>query len=81
MKILIMLIVVIVLSGCASLSNALNFAGDVNDKALMSAEATICRAASIGSISRRYNTEAKAKAWKELCTDDNTAIETILSNN
>lgn len=80
MKTLILLMSVLFLSGCGTLGNILDFASEANDEALTSAEFTICMAASIGSINRRYNTEAKAKAWKELCTNDNAVIETILSN-
>lgn len=53
---------------------------ELNDDALKAAEAVICKGASVGSIMRRYNTEAKAKAWKELCSKDNSLASDILSN-
>lgn len=56
----------------------LDLAGDANDNVLISAEATICRAASVGSVVRRYSTSEKARAWKELCTGDNEAVGIIL---
>lgn len=80
MKTLILILSIFILSGCAATSKLLDFAGETNDKALISAEATICRAASIGSVLRRYNTEGKAKAWKELCTQDNDSVPIILNN-
>ncbi len=66
MKILIMLMVVL-LSGCSTIMKVADKAADINDEALISAEFTICSAASVGSIERRYNTTALLKARKTLC--------------
>ena len=79
MKLLIILSI-LTLSGCASISELLDAAGEANDKALIGAELTMCRAASIGSILRRYDTEAKATAWKAICTQDNNVVPIILNN-
>ena len=78
---LIIILSLLLLSGCETMSKIMDFAGDVNDEALISAEATICRAASIGSVLRRYDTEEKAKAWKELCTSDTDSVPIILETN
>lgn len=51
-------------SGCAQIANK---AADINDEALLSAEFTICNAASTGSIQRRYNTQELLKARQTIC--------------
>lgn len=80
MKALFLLLLILVLSGCANLSNIVDSAAEANDKALYAAKFTICKGASIGSVIREFDTEEKAKAWKELCTQENGSAETILSN-
>lgn len=43
------------------------------DEGLINAEWFVCKAASVGSIQRRYGTDAnKAAAWKALCLVDTT---------
>lgn len=80
MRILIILMLLL-LSGCSTAGRILDAGGEINDSALVAAEATICRAASIGSILRKYDTEEKARAWKELCTQEsNDAAEIIIGN-
>lgn len=80
MKRLIIIFAVFLLSGCAATGKLLDIGADVNDNALLSAEATICKAASVGSVIRRYNTPEKAKAWKELCTQSNEATPVIINS-
>lgn len=80
MKLLIFLIALLTLTSCSTMSKLLDVAGDVNDEALIGAETTICRVASIGSILRRYDTEEKARAWKELCTQDSDIVPILLDN-
>lgn len=80
MKTLILLLTFLLLPGCSTLSSLLNTASEANDNALLAAEVTICRAASIGSILRRYDSDAKARAWKELCTQDNKSTPIIINN-
>ncbi|MGI9489049.1 MAG: hypothetical protein ACR2RF_24825 [Geminicoccaceae bacterium] len=43
------------------------------DEGLANAEWFVCKAASVGSVQRRYGTsQAKANAWKQLCLVDAT---------
>lgn len=79
MKRLMFLPVILALTSCAALDSFKGKAADFNDESLLSAEFTICKAASIGSVMRRYGgSEEKAKAWKELCKVSNDAAPTIL---
>lgn len=57
-----------ILTGCAALQTLTGKAATVNDEALNTAEWTICYAASIGAIRRKYSTPEKAKVWRELCS-------------
>ena len=66
MKITILLFALF-LTGCSTIGKVVDRAADVNDEALLSAEFTICNAASIGSIERRYNTIELLNARKVLC--------------
>lgn len=81
MKMLIVLILTFLLLGCNTVGKLLDVAADVNDESLLSAEFTICHAASVGSVIRRYGTTDKAKAWRELCTTDSDAIPIIIHDN
>lgn len=54
-------------SGCSALDSAVDKGAELNDEALETAELAICRAASIGSILRRYRTEEQVSAWQGLC--------------
>ena len=72
---------IIFLSGCSAVTGIVDSSAKVNDNALLAAKFTICRGASIGSVVREFNTEEKAKAWKELCTQDNEAVSTIFKEN
>ena len=72
-KLVCVFLVVLLSSGCSMVSKVVDAGGEVNDKALVTSEVTICRAASVGSVLRRYNTPEKAKAWITLCTYDNDA--------
>jgi len=69
------------ISGCSSIPAMFSKGADINDNALIAAEAVICKGSSIGSVMRRYGVnENKAKAWKELCSNHNNEASTILSN-
>lgn len=61
------LILLVFISGCSTVGLVTDSASKANDEALKSAEFTICFAASVGSIERRYNTKSLAKARRELC--------------
>jgi hypothetical protein len=69
MKKLIVLLAVLILSGCAVLDPLIGKAAKVNDGALKAAEFSICNGASIGSVKRRFNTPELAKLWRELCEE------------
>lgn len=81
MRILIIILTLLIISGCSTISKLIDTAGNANDKALVSAETVVCRAASIGSILRRYDTEEKARAWKQLCTQSNDSVPIIIDGN
>jgi len=56
-------------SGCAQIGEAVEQAAVLNDEALNKAEFTICNAASVGSVKRRYNTPELIETWQRLCND------------
>ena len=60
---------IFMLSGCSTVGKIASYAAQANDDALTSAEFTICNAASVGSIKRKFNTPEKVEVWKELCND------------
>jgi len=62
------------LGGCEMLSGLTERAAGINDEALLSAEFTICNAASVGSIQRRYNTTELKEARKVLCDKNNEVL-------
>ena len=59
--------VLVSLSGCSIIGKLASAAGDASDEALASAEFTICNAATVGSILRRYDTLEEARVWQSLC--------------
>lgn len=56
------------LSSCSVLQPTISKLSFANDAAIEAAELTICQAASIGSIQRRFNTPELAQAWKSFCS-------------
>lgn len=64
---LLLLVTAILLTGCSTLGVITDRASTANDDALKAAEFTICVAASVGSIERRYNTEELLRARSLLC--------------
>jgi len=81
MKTLILVLIISILSGCAGMAQIVDAGAKANDNALQAAKFTICRGASIGSVIREFDTPDKAKAWKELCTQDNNSVPIILDSN
>jgi len=63
----IVVLLVCMLSGCATVDKALQWAASVNDTALESAEDLQCNRASIRAVRERYNTPEKRKAYNLLC--------------
>ena len=74
-KLIVILMTLLTLSGCGSVSDLLDKAADVNDEALLSAEFTICSAASTGAIQRRYSTQELLLARKVICTKSIEVLE------
>jgi len=75
-QLMFMIIFLYLITGCAQFdaaSQAVLIKGaQINDRALESAETIICRAASVGSIQRKYGQDAeKSKAWRTLCIQQN----------
>ena len=64
MKVFILLVF---LSGCSTLSSVVDKGAELNDKALVSAEGTICTAASVGAVERRYNTDELKESRQVIC--------------
>lgn len=67
-KLFSVVVFALTLTGCAAFDVATGKAANINDEALNAAEWTICYAASIGAIRRKYSTPDKAKVWRELCS-------------
>lgn len=65
------------LTGCAGaqgvLDRAVKEGAEVADNLLSDAELYICRASTVGAVTRRYFSDAeKSKAWQRLCIGDGT---------
>lgn len=73
----IVLIVVLsaALSGCSTIAQITDKAANVNDEALVAAEFTICSAASVGAVQRRYNTQELIEARKVICDREMVVAE------
>ena len=65
---------VLCLTSCSTISKIADKASSINDEALISAEFTICNAASVGSIERRYNTKKLLQARKVICDHEKIVI-------
>lgn len=58
-------ILLFTLSGCSATVAVVEKGAEINDSALEAAEFTICQAASIGAIQRRYGDSPER--WNALC--------------
>ena len=76
MKNLILVLALVSISGCTTIANK---AADWNDDALKTSEFTICRAASVGAVLRRYNTKELSQAWVKLCIDSNNNTNPLVT--
>lgn len=64
----------LVVTGCSTFRTIEETGSGVADGALESAEAVMCRAATVGSVVRRYGqSQAQADAWREICLGDGKA--------
>jgi len=66
-KVFILLVLLVLLSGCSTLSTVVNKGAEVNDKALIGAETTICQGASVGAVERRYKTDELKESRQVIC--------------
>ena len=66
----ISLAVLILLTGCSSIESFVGKAAEVNDEALKVAEFSICQAASVGSVKRRFHTPELARLWRDFCNEE-----------
>lgn len=74
-KLIITVITISLLTGCSTIMRVVDTAAQVNDDAIKTAEFTICNAASVGSIERRYNNADLLKARKAICDREVLVIE------
>ena len=80
MKRICLLIIILFITGCSALSSIIDSAAEASDKILVSAEFTICNAASVGSVVRRYNTAKKSKVWQEIFNQTSTDNPVVNNN-
>ncbi len=67
MKMFVIGLSALIVSGCASLDVAVNKGADANDAAVDAALFTICYGASVGAIRREF--ADKADVWLSVCAD------------
>lgn len=78
-KVILCAITASLLIGCETLSGLVDRGAKVNDASIVASETVICKAASIGSILRHYNTKDKAEAWRKLCAQESESQPVIIS--
>lgn len=80
MKELMLFLILLILPGCASLSNIIAFGADVNDNGVQQSIDNLCGVYSFGAIKRKFNTKEKAKNLASLCSinKDSELIPSIL---
>jgi hypothetical protein len=61
----------LMMTGCAYMPMAIDYASQKNDEAVRSAEWMICKGASVGAIRRAYGD--RADVWAELCRESAAA--------
>ena len=72
----LIILAALALSGCSDVLRAgvVQRGATVADKALEDAEFLLCRAATVGSVVRRYGVSTdKADAWRTICRTDPVA--------
>ena len=69
MKLGLLVVAILGLSGCAYKGDVIRYAAEANDTAVADAEFVLCRGASVGSIRRAYGTPDRTQVWKDLCLD------------
>ena len=72
----VVVIMAMLLSGCATAPEYAARGAAAADDGLNAAEWYICRAASVGSILRRYGTsDDRMAAWRKLCTEVSSELK------
>lgn len=75
MKFIPILLVSLVLTGCAVTHRAAERGAELSDEMLSTAEFTLCRGITVGAWVRRYgNDRALANAWRTLCSEPVTQV-------
>ena len=69
MKHTIIVCALMTIMGCETTREIVDRGADVNDATLQTARFAQCRAASIGSIGREFNTQTECEGWNHLCHD------------
>ena len=79
MKKIILLIAVSIMAGCSTFDQSVRpKVAAVYDRALESAETTICNDASVGSVKRRYwGSKERAREWANICFSDFTLMDVV----
>ena len=62
------------LGACSMLETLVEKGAETNDKAITTSIFTLCKGASVGAVSREFNTPAKADLWSLMCSDDSGFI-------
>lgn len=63
----LVMVILLLVSGCSTVNNALQIAASINDSALESAEDVQCNRASIRVVRDKYRTTEQRKAYNMLC--------------
>lgn len=75
MKVLFLVVLLSMLTGCGTLTNLVQAGATANDAMAEGAEVTQCRGISIGSWVRKYGYDPeRAAAWRVLCRDQLEAL-------
>jgi len=74
MKYLI-LVLIVVISGCSVVAGLADKGAELNNEALVSAEFVICSGASVGAIERHYKTKELLEARKVICDKEVLVVE------
>ncbi len=74
-KLLLIAAVAISLGGCSVISGVFDKAADANDQAIESAIFTVCKAASVGSVKRKFNTSELMAKYNVICSQSTVDLQ------
>ena len=63
----VLIVLVVILTGCDTLTAIPERGAEGSDAALDAAVWTVCKASTVGAVNRRYNTPEKATTYREFC--------------